>query len=56
MIKTFIAASVAAIAAATQSSGGLEQILAQLGLEAQSAKHTCFSVAKRNKEPVDNFY
>ena len=56
MIKTFIAASIAAAAAATHTSTGLEQILAQLGIETQSSNHTCLTTAKRNKEPVDKFY
>ena len=54
--QTFIAASLAAIAAATHTSSRLEQILAQLGLEKLNSKHTCFTTAKRNKEPVDKFY
>ena len=56
MIKTFIAASIATAAAATHTSTRLEQILAQLGLETQSSKHTCLTTAKRNKETVDKFY
>ena len=55
-MKTFVVATIAAAAAATNMSSRLEQILAQLGLETQSSNHTCLSTANRNKEAVDNFY
>ena len=54
MIRTFIAASLAAAATAYQTSSRLEQILAQLGVE--STNHTCLTTPKRNKEAVDKFY
>ena len=56
MIRTFITASLAAAAAAFQTSNRLEQILAQLGLETESTEHTCLTTANRNKEAVDQFY
>ena len=55
MIKTFVAAGIAAAAAATRINSRLEQILAQLGVENESEK-TCMSTANRNKEEVDKFY
>ena len=55
MIKTFVAASIAAVAAATRINSRLEQIFAQLGVENESEK-TCLSTANRNKEEVDKFY
>ena len=53
MFKTFILATIAAAASATSN---LEQLLAQLGSETESAKHTCLSVANRDKAALDDFY
>ena len=54
MFKTFILATIAAAAAAINTSQ--EQLLAQLRSETESTKHTCLSVAKRDKAALDDFY
>ena len=56
MFKSFALASIAAAAAATNASWGMEQLFAQTALDAASKTHTCFTTANRNKAKLDDFY
>ena len=56
MFKSFALASIAAAAAATNSSWGMEQLFAQTALESATKTHTCLTTANRNKAKLDDFY
>ena len=56
MFKSFALASIAAVAAASNFSHGMEQLFAQTALDAASKTHTCLTTANRNKAKLDDFY
>ena len=55
MFKTFALAVIAAAAAATNSSSGMDQLFAQTELAAAAKTHTCLETANRNKAKLVDF-